>query len=181
MLDVQRAAFDRNNKPTGEQGGDAGTAEERVDTDMVDTRPDAPAQFQQDLLPSARISAKIREFEATVDHPDPEQRGFVLVEEQRTMCKWFGSALDIALQEERDQKPMNKRTQRACLLIGAGGTGKTSIILKLLLEVFVEYFPAQDGEDRYIVTTFSHAQGDAISNEKFRAQTAHTATGCRVA
>ena len=53
--------------------------------------------------------------------------------------------------------------------------------LKLLLETFVEYLPPEDGEDRYIVTTFSHAQGAAISNERFKAQTAHTASCCRVA
>ena len=45
----------------------------------------------------------------------------------------------------------------------------------------MEYFPPLDGEDRYIITTFSHAQGAAISNEKFKAQTAHTATSYRVA
>ena len=76
---------------------------------------------------------------------------------------------------------MTLRTQKACLLIGGGGTGKTTIILKLLLEVFVEYFPPQDGEDRYVVATFSHAQGAAISDAKFKAQTAHTATCYRVA
>ena len=86
------------------------------------------------------------------------------------MCKWFGAALDIAVDEETKGASMNQRTQKACLLIGAGGTGKTTIVLRLLLEVFVEYFPAQDGEHRYIVTTFSHAQGETISNEKFRAQ-----------
>ncbi len=76
---------------------------------------------------------------------------------------------------------MNQRTQKACLLIGAGGTGKTTIVLKLLLEVFVEYFPPSEGEDHYVITTFSHAQGDVISNEKFIAQTAHTASRYRVA
>ena len=65
--------------------------------------------------------------------------------------------------------------------LGAGGTGKTTIILELLLPTFLEFFPAQDGEDRYAILTFSHAQGDAISNETFRAKTAHAAVGYRVA
>ena len=76
---------------------------------------------------------------------------------------------------------MKERTQSTCLLIGAGGTGKTTIILELLLPTFLEFFPAQEGEDRYAILTFSHAQGDAISNETFRAKTAHAAVGCRVA
>ena len=46
---------------------------------------------------------------------------------------------------------------------------------------FHEYFPAQDGEERYAILTYSHAQGDAISNETFRAQTAHASVGYRVA
>ena len=57
--------------------------------------------------------------------------------------------------------------------MGAGGTGKTTIILELILKVFVIYFPPQDEEDRYFILTFSHAQGAAISNDNFRAQTAH--------
>ena len=65
--------------------------------------------------------------------------------------------------------------------MGAGGTGKTTIILELILKVFVIYFPPQDDEDRYFILTFSHAQGSAISNDNFRAQTAHNAVEYRVA
>ena len=83
------------------------------------------------------------------------------------------NALDVALDEEIRQIPVNQRKQNTCLLLGAGGTGKTTIILQLLLPIFLQYFPAVDGEDRYAILTFSHAQGDAISNETFRA-----ITGC---
>ena len=76
---------------------------------------------------------------------------------------------------------MHQRTQKACLLIGAGGTGKTTIILELILKVFVLYFPAHGDEDRYFILTFSHAQGAAISNDIFRAQTAHNSVEYRVA
>jgi hypothetical protein len=50
-----------------------------------------------------------------------------------------------------------------------------------MLEVFCIYFPAFEGEDRYVVTTFSHAQSDAISNDKHRARTAHASCCYRVA
>ena len=110
---MQRAAFDQAANQAGQQGEDAGTAEGRVDTDMVDAGPEPEARWQDFTLPSARISSKIQEFEATADHPDLEQRGFELAEEQKAMCKWFGAALDIAVDEERRTVPMNQRTQKA--------------------------------------------------------------------
>ena len=73
---------------------------------------------------------------------------------QRAICKWFGHALDVALDEEIRQVPLNERTQSACLLIGAGGTGKTTIVLELLLPTFLEFFPAQDREYRYAIVIF---------------------------
>ena len=132
-------------------------------------------------MPAARLVARIQAFEASADNPDPNRRGFKLAEEQRAICKWFGHALDVAGDEELRQVPVNQRKQSACLLIGAGGAGKTTIILELLLPIFQEYFPTEDGEDRYAILTFSHAQGDAISNDTFRAKTAHAAVGYRVA
>ena len=70
-----------------------------------------------------------------------------------------------ALQEEENQTPLRNRTQHACLLIGAGGTGKTTIILELMLDVFCHFFPARPGEEeRYMISTFSDSQSDAISN-----------------
>ena len=82
-MDVQRAAFDTKANQAGEQGEDVGTDEGRFDTDMVDAGPEPEARWQDFTLPAARISAKIQEFEATADHPDPEQRGFELAEEQK--------------------------------------------------------------------------------------------------
>ena len=58
------------------------------------------------------------------------------------------------------------------MLIGAGGTGKTTIILELMLDVFCHFFPARPGEEeRYMISTFSHSQSDAISNDVYRART----------
>ena len=132
-------------------------------------------------VPSARLAAKIEEFETSADHEDPTRRGFILTEEQRAICKWFGDALDVAFDEERQGVPLHARKQSACLLIGAAGTGKSAIILQIVLPIFLEYFPAEDNEERYAIITFSRAQRDAISNETFRAKTAHAAVGMRVA
>ena len=182
MLDEQRSAFEASatsNVDTQACAEPIGTAVETHSGDAAQTDPQA--QWQHVAAPSARLAERIQEFEASADHPDPDRRGFKLAEEQRAICKWFGKALDVALDEEMRQVPVIQRKQSACWLIGAGGTGKTTIILQLLLPTFVECFPAVNGEDRYAILTFSHAQGDAISNETFRAKTAHAAVSYRVA
>ena len=183
MLDEQRSAFEAaSHHDVDHAQAAAEPTEKAVETHGVDTAETNPqAQWQHVAQPSARLAARIQEFEASADDPDPERKGFTLADEQRAICKWFGAVLDVAVDEEIKGVPVNRRTQSACLLIGAGGTGKTTIILKLLLPTFLEFFPQIDGEDRYQILTFSHAQGDAISNDSFRAKTAHRAVGYRVA
>jgi len=81
--------------------------------------PREPVAFWQTFeQPSVAMAYKIKEFEASED-------GFVLSAEQRAACKWFGEQYKI---------PLEQRKQRACLLIGAGGTGKTIVILQLMLK-----------------------------------------------
>ena len=131
------------------------TDEKAVETHRVDTEDTNPqAEWQHVDWPSSRLAARIQEFEGSADDPDPNRRGFKLADGQWAICKRFGRALDVALDEEMRQVPVRERTQSACLLIGAGGTGKTTIILELLLPTFLEFFPAQDGEDRYAILTF---------------------------
>ena len=125
--------------------------------------------------PSAAMARKVAAFEKSAG-------GFKLAPEQLSACRWFGEAMDVALQEEENKTPLRNRAQHACLLIGAGGTGKTTIILELMLDVFCRFFPARPGEEeRYMIATFSHAQSDAISNDVYRARTCHTACSYRVA
>lgn len=133
------------------------------------------AHWRSFSKPSEAMKKKVAEFESSVG-------GFKLAREQLCACRWFGEAMDVALQEEENNVPLPKRRQQACLLIGAGGTGKTTIVLELFLEVFCQFFPARPGEEeRYIISTFSHAQSDAISNDTYRARTCHTACSYRVA
>ena len=110
-------------------------------------------RFEQ---PSDAMAKKVTEFEKSIG-------GFKLAQEQLCACTWFGEATDVALQEEENNVPLRNRKQQVCLLIGAGGTGKTTIVLELMLEVFCHFFPARAGEEeRYIIATFSHAQSDAF-------------------
>ena len=125
--------------------------------------------------PSAAMARKVAAFEKSAG-------GFKLAPEQLSACRWFGEAMDVALQEEENKTPLRNRAQHACLLIGTGGTGKTTIILELMLDVFCRFFPARPGEEeRYMIATFSHAQSDVISNDVYRARTCRTACSYRVA
>ena len=133
------------------------------------------AEWRTFSKPSAAMARKVAAFEKSAG-------GFKLAPEQLSACRWFGEAMDVALQEEENKTPLRNRAQHACLLIGAGGTGKTTIILELMLDVFRRFFPARPGEEeRYMIATFSHAQSDAISNDVYRARTCHTACSYRVA
>ena len=133
------------------------------------------ARWRQFMKPSEAMANKVAEFEQS-------SHGFKLAQEQLSACRWFGEAINLALQDEENQIPLRNRKQQACLLIGAGGTGKTTIVLELMLEVFCHFFPARPGEEeRYMIATFSHAQSDAISNDTYRARTCHTACSYRVA
>ena len=133
------------------------------------------AEWRTFSKPSVAMARKVAAFEKSAG-------GFKLAPEQLSACRWFGEAMDVALQEEENKTPLRNRAQHACLLIGAGGTGKTTIILELMLDVFCRFFPARPGEEeRYMIATFSHAQSDAISNDVYRARTCHTACSYRVA
>ena len=133
------------------------------------------AEWRTLSKPSAAMARKVALFEKS-------SSGFKLVPEQLSACRWFAEAMDVASQEKENQTPLRNRKQHACLLIGAGGTGKTIIILEFMLDVFCHFFPARPGEEeRYIISTFSHSQSDAISNDCYRARTCHTACSYRVA
>lgn len=155
MLDGQRAALEASGTSTDAAQACAEPNEGAVDTHRVDIAQTNPqAQWQHAELPSAPLAARIQEFEASAEDPDPHRRGFKLAVGQRASCKWFGHVLDAAVDEEIRQVPVHERKQSACVLRGADGTGKTAIILELLLPTFLESFQAQDGEYRYAILIF---------------------------
>ena len=179
LLDAQRAAMTKDGMglnclsagraATGSGGDHA--MEQAADSDAKSPE----AEWRTLSRPSEAMARKVAAFEKS-------STGFKLAPEQLSACRWFAEAMDVALEEEENQKPLRNRTQHACLLIGAGGTGKTTIILELMLDVFCHFFPARPGEEeRYMISTFSHSQSDAISNDVYRARTCHTACSYRVA
>eukprot|EP00434_Breviolum_minutum_P044428 symbB.v1.2.039681.t1/scaffold6721.1/size16014/3 len=179
LLDAQRAAMTKdgiglNRLSAGRAATDAGgndAMEPAADSDAKGPE----AEWRTLSKPSAALALKVAAFEKS-------SSGFKLAPEQLSACRWFAEAMDVALQEEENQTPLRNRTQHACLLVGAGGTGKTTIILELMLDVFCHFFPARPGEEeRYMISTFSHSQPDAISNDCYRARTCHTACSYRVA
>jgi hypothetical protein len=175
LLDAQRESLAADPK-AGNNNPDNASGQRCADKpgDDVSAREEPSAYWQTCTKPSAAMDCKIEDFEKSAT-------GFVLSLEQRAVCRWFGVAMDATLKDEEQQVPLQNREQRTCLLIGAGGTGKTTVILALMLSVFCHFFPTAQDEDRYLITTFSHAQSDAISNETYRARTAHTACSYRVA
>ena len=90
------------------------------------------AEWQTFRKPSAAMAQKVAAFEKS-------STGFKLAPEQLSACRWFGEAMDVALQEEENQIPLRNRTQHACLLIGAGRTGKNTIILELMLGCWMSF------------------------------------------
>ena len=179
LLDAQRAAMTNDSMGPNRLSADRaatrdcaeGAGELAANSDVA--MPEA--EWRAFSKPSAAMARKVAAFEKSA-------AGFKLAPEQLSACRWFGEAMDVALHEEESKIPLRKCAQHACLLIGAGGTGKTTIILELMLDVFCRFFPARPGEEeRYMISTFSHAQSDAISNDVYRARTCHTACSYRVA
>ena len=66
------------------------------------------AQWQHAAQTSARLAENIQEFGAAADNPGAEPKGFKLADEQRALCKDFGAALEVAVDEEIKWVPINK-------------------------------------------------------------------------
>ena len=160
LLDAQRAAMTNDSmglsRLSAERAATSDCAERAGELAANSDVAIPEAEWRTFSKPSAAMARKVAAFEKSAG-------GFKLAPEQLSACRWFGEAMDVALQEEQNKTPLRNRAQHACLLIGAGGTGKTTIILELMLDVFCRFFPARPGEEeRYMIATFSHAQSDAF-------------------
>ena len=179
LLDAQRAAMtkdgigpDRLSAERAATGSDGDNAmEQPADSDAKGPE----AEWRTFSKPSGAMAQKVAAFEKS-------STGFKLAPEQLSACRWFAEAMDVALQEEEKQTPLRNRAQHACLLIGAGGTGKTTTLFGTHAGCLLSFFPGQTRRRRAnMISTFSHSQSDAISNDVYRARTCHTACSYRVA
>ena len=66
------------------------------------------------------------------------------------------------------------------ILLGQGGTGKTLLVTDIFIPLVNWAFPPGDEGERWLVVAFSHAQANAISTERIRARTLHSACAMRV-
>ena len=107
MLDLQKQAFD----PNAQQDA-AASAEPAAQTHSIDDLSPADAQWQQLKAPPDHMKATNPEFEASAGHQDASKRGFLLTDDQKAMCKWFGLALDVAYDEETRGVPVNNRRKK---------------------------------------------------------------------
>ena len=65
-------------------------------------------------------------------------------------------------------------------ILGQGGTGKTFLVTDIFIPLVNWAFPPDDEGERWLVVAFSHAQANAISTERIRARTLHSACTMRV-
>ena len=137
LLDAQRAAMTNDSmglsRLSAERAATSDCAERAGELAASSDVAMPEAEWRTFSKPSAAMARKVAAFEKSA-------AGFKLAPEQLSACRWFGEAMDVALQEEENKTPLRKRAQHACLLIGAGGTGKTTIILELMLMFFVAFF-----------------------------------------
>ena len=136
LLDAQRAAMTNDSmglsRLSAERAATSDCAERAGELAASSDVAMPEAEWRTFSKPSAAMARKVAAFEKSA-------AGFKLAPEQLSACRWFGEAMDVALQEEENKTPLRKRAQHACLLIGAGVTGKTTIILELMLMFFVAF------------------------------------------
>ena len=153
------------------------TAEDHVDTVKTPSRrirgkQGAVASFAKDGLyekPSAFIRVLLAELPAEAK----------LTQGQTLFMVKFAEACDQAWADEKkmpeDRKPYHM------LLLGAGGTGKTHVVQKLIFKA-VEYIWPNESQDSpsMLVVASSNAQAKNISTAEWKARTLHNAASMRV-
>ena len=179
LLDAQRAAMTKdgiglNRLSAGRAATDSGgndAMEPAADSDAKGPE----AEWRTLSKQSAAMARKVAAFEKS-------SSGFKLAPEQLSACRWFAEAMDVALQEEENQTPLAKPHAACVSFDWRGRHWKDYYHFRAHAGCFLSFFPARPGEEeRYMISTFSHSQSDAISNDCYRARTCHTACSYRVA
>ena len=97
----------------------------------------------------------------------------------------FAKACDEAWADEQSEaeggKPPKDRRVHHFLLLGAGGTGKTHVVQKVIFEAVAYIWPNEsEGSPSMLVVASSNEQAKNISTARWRARTLHNAAGMRV-
>ena len=107
LLDAQRAAMTNDsmgvNRLWSEQAAARDCAERRGELATNSDDAIAAAEWRTFSKPSAAMAGKVAAFEKSAG-------GFKLAPEQLSACRWFGEAMDVALQEDgrREQNTLTK-------------------------------------------------------------------------
>ena len=113
MLEMQRDAFDAKKKSGSSLSSTTAPSTTSEPASSITSEnaqaEDVQAHWKNLPTPSKTMEKEIACFEANAHHPDPEQRTFILSDEQKTFCTWFSQALDGAFDEEVRQAPMTDR------------------------------------------------------------------------
>ena len=126
------------------------------------------AEWRTFSKPSGAMAQKVAAFEKS-------STGFKLAPEQLSGCRCLLRQSTLLCRKKRTRCPCE--TFDRC-----GWQWQDYIILELMLDVFCNFFLARPGEEeRYMISTFSHSQSDAISKDVYRSRTCHTACSYRVA
>ena len=102
-----------------------------------------------------------------------------LTREQTLFIAKFAEACDQTWEDQH--KPPEEQRTHAILLLGAGGSGKTHVIQKLVFDAVLYIWPTESSDSpSIIVTASSNAQAKNISTALVKARTMHNAAAMRV-
>ena len=147
LLDAQRAAMTNDSmglsRLSAERAATSDCAERAGELAANSDVAMPEAEWRTFSKPSAAMARKVAAFEKSA-------AGFKLAPEQLSACRWFGEAMDVALQEEENKIPLRKRAQHACLLIGAGGHWQDDNHFRAHAGCFLSLFSSQTRRRRAI-------------------------------
>ena len=170
-IQVERMEVSHDDAELDVGGAETDKQQERGSDELLEG-PARPASFSdQDVYktPSAYISHLIASLPL-------EER---LTRDQTLFMVRFAACCDDAWEDEK--KPPADRKVHHVLLLGAGGSGKTHVVQKLVFKAVQFIWPAASkSEPTLMVVASSNAQAKNISTQEVKARTIHNAGGVRV-
>ena len=132
------------------------------------------------VIEALSLGARPSEFIARLVHalehdPDEPKK---LTEAQLHFVNDFKEVMDNIKEEDDMGVPWPDRTMHRKILLGEGGSGKSFLVLNIVIPAVAWTFPAAEhGTESFLTVAFSNAQANGLSTESYRAETFHSA-GC---